>query len=287
MRQLFRLLKVTMSRLLLAALASVILVSSPTLADSLEQIAAREWQNHVYTLRAWVGGDNIETDEQGRVLQSDGPVSWTQSRFEVRRVSVHPDKIEFQGNRVGVVYNKHKHHLVDRRLLPLRVVMRIDTSKLQPSDLAQITNSLFITDMSQLCAALPEFWKLAMRQLDKNGQFYCLSDKPSATLTAPATGEFYPISSVPGTTPPAVLNAPDPDYDEVAKTMHVMGVSLLSAVVGTDGTVHDVQIKRPVGMGLDERAVETIRGWLFRPATRDGKPVAAQVLIEVNFQLVR
>ena len=97
---------------LLCCHCSVILISTAALADSLEQAAASEWQNHVYTLRVWVGGDNIETDENGRVLHGGSPVSWTQARFEVQKVSVHRDKIEFRGNRVGLLYDKDKGQFV-------------------------------------------------------------------------------------------------------------------------------------------------------------------------------
>jgi len=283
-----------MSRLLFAAIASVIITSAATLADSLEQAAAREWQNRVYTLRVWVGGDDIETDEHGRVLHSSGLVSWTQARFEVQKVSIHRDKIEFRGNRVGLLYDKDKHQFAKLRLFPLRLVMRIDTSKIQPSDLGQITDSLFITDTSQLLAAMPEFWKsFAMGQV-KPGNDGSLPDQPNAVRTTPATGapvgktaEGEPIFGVPspGITPPVVLKDPQPDYDEIARKMRIVGVDVLSAVIGPDGSVLDVQIERPLGMGVDERAIEAIRGWRFRPATRDGKPVAVQIKIEMSFHL--
>jgi outer membrane biosynthesis protein TonB len=39
-------------------------------------------------------------------------------------------------------------------------------------------------------------------------------------------------------------------------------------------------------MGLDERAVEAVQRWLFRPAYRDGRPTAAVAIVEVNFRLL-
>jgi len=38
-------------------------------------------------------------------------------------------------------------------------------------------------------------------------------------------------------------------------------------------------------MGLDEKAIEAVRQWKFKPATKDGHPVAVQVNIEVSFRL--
>jgi TonB family protein len=291
--------RLTISRCVFAALASILITSTALAENALEQAAASTWQNHVYTLRSWVGGGDIETDEHGQVLHNGGPVSWTQARFEVQKVTLHHDKIEFRGNRVGMLYDKDKRQLVNVRLLPLRLVMRIDTSKLQPNDLAQITDSLFITDLSQLIEALPEFWKsfatgkVKSGSNGKKGQFYFLPDEPDDGRKTPA--KIEPIGTTAdgeqifhltaGITPPAALKTPDPVYDDLARKMHVAGQDVLAAVIGADGTVREVQIARPIGMGLDERAVQAVRGWLFRPATRDGKPVAVQINIEVNFRL--
>jgi protein TonB len=43
---------------------------------------------------------------------------------------------------------------------------------------------------------------------------------------------------------------------------------------------------RPLGLGLDERAIAAAALWRFRPATADGQPVASAVTIEVNFRLL-
>jgi protein TonB len=38
-------------------------------------------------------------------------------------------------------------------------------------------------------------------------------------------------------------------------------------------------------MGLDEKAVEAVRQYKFKPATKDGKPVKVELSIDVNFQI--
>jgi protein TonB len=42
---------------------------------------------------------------------------------------------------------------------------------------------------------------------------------------------------------------------------------------------------RGVGMGLDEKAVEAVRQYKFKPATRDGKPVKVDLYVDVNFNI--
>ena len=42
---------------------------------------------------------------------------------------------------------------------------------------------------------------------------------------------------------------------------------------------------RSVGMGLDEKAVEAVKQYKFKPAMEGGKPVTVELNIEVNFQI--
>ena len=51
------------------------------------------------------------------------------------------------------------------------------------------------------------------------------------------------------------------------------------------GTVDFVNMVRRVGMGLDEKAAEAVGRWRFKPAMKDGHPVACQVMVKVNFRL--
>jgi TonB family protein len=56
-------------------------------------------------------------------------------------------------------------------------------------------------------------------------------------------------------------------------------------IVGADGIPTNIKVVNPIGMGLDEKAVETVSTWKFQPATKDGNPVAAQIAVEIDFHL--
>jgi periplasmic protein TonB len=58
----------------------------------------------------------------------------------------------------------------------------------------------------------------------------------------------------------------------------------LLITIGTDGLAHDIRVARSLGYGLDELAVDVMKKWKFRPAKSAGKPVPAQVNIEVLFR---
>lgn len=56
--------------------------------------------------------------------------------------------------------------------------------------------------------------------------------------------------------------------------------------VGTDGHVRKEVILQPMGLGLDEKALDAASLWRFQPAMLEGKPVAVIAQIEVNFRLL-
>ena len=77
---------------------------------------------------------------------------------------------------------------------------------------------------------------------------------------------------------------PKPEYTAEARLAKLEGSVLLSLVVGADGQPRDIQVARPLGLGLDESAVENVRAWQFKPGTEDGTPVHVQVNEEVFFR---
>jgi protein TonB len=88
-----------------------------------------------------------------------------------------------------------------------------------------------------------------------------------------------------GVSAPRALNTPDPDYSEEARKAKYQGTVVLWLVVDQSGRPRDVKVARSLGMGLDQKAIEAVRKWTFEPATKDGKPVAVQINVEVNFRL--
>src|SRR4051812_4130299 len=88
-----------------------------------------------------------------------------------------------------------------------------------------------------------------------------------------------------GVSAPRALYSPDPEYSEEARKAKYQGVVVLWLIVGPDGRPRDMKIARSLGMGLDQKAIEAVRQWKFEPAMKDGKPVAVQINVEVNFRL--
>jgi periplasmic protein TonB len=66
----------------------------------------------------------------------------------------------------------------------------------------------------------------------------------------------------------------------------LQGVVILYGEVDTSGRLRNIRVTRGLGLGLEEKAIEAVKQWRFRPGTLDGKPVVAAAAIEVNFRLL-
>ncbi|HEX3103008.1 MAG TPA: energy transducer TonB [Terriglobales bacterium] len=107
------------------------------------------------------------------------------------------------------------------------------------------------------------------------------SPRPFSTMSPADT--FYTVGH--GVTAPRVMDAPEPPYSEAARKAKYQGTCLLSLIVGSDGHPRDIEVIRALGMGLDEKAVQTVSQWKFQPGMKDGNAVAVHVVIEVTFHL--
>jgi len=89
-----------------------------------------------------------------------------------------------------------------------------------------------------------------------------------------------------GTTAPVVLYKKEPEYSEEARKAKYQGTVVLYIEVDPSGRAINPRVVRSLGLGLDEKALEAVKQWKFRPGYRDGKPVTVAAQIEVNFRLL-
>ena len=85
---------------------------------------------------------------------------------------------------------------------------------------------------------------------------------------------------------PAVISKADPEYSEEARIARLAGTVRVSLVVGEDGTVRDIRDATSLGLGLDEKAIDAVSRWRFKPGLKDGMPVPVGINVEINFRLM-
>jgi TonB family protein len=97
-------------------------------------------------------------------------------------------------------------------------------------------------------------------------------------------GGVYKIGG--GVSAPTLVFKVEPEYSEEARKAKFQGTVVLYVVVDDKGQPRDLRVIRPLGLGLDEKAIEAVMKWRFRPGYKDGKPVPVAATIEVNFRLL-
>jgi len=97
-------------------------------------------------------------------------------------------------------------------------------------------------------------------------------------------GSVYSIGG--GVSSPSIIHKVEPEYSEEARKAKWQGTVQLSVIVDESGHPRDIKVAQSLGLGLDQKAIEAVEKWLFKPGMKDGKPVAVFATIQVTFHLL-
>jgi TonB family protein len=125
-----------------------------------------------------------------------------------------------------------------------------------------------------------------MRRQNRVDEAEAMEQKAHVVL-APSDGlqpQVYKVGG--GVTAPALLYKVEPQYTEAARKAKYQGIVLLYVEVTPEGTAQNITVRRSLGLGLDEKAIEAVKNWRFRPGTKDGQAVTVAATIEINFRLM-
>lgn len=98
-------------------------------------------------------------------------------------------------------------------------------------------------------------------------------------------GDHVYTAGTGGVTNPVPVFSPEAEFSDEARRNKYQGICMISIVVDSQGLPRNPRVVRSLGMGLDEKALEAVARYRFRPALKNGRPVAARILVEVNFRL--
>jgi TonB family protein len=132
--------------------------------------------------------------------------------------------------------------------------------------------------------------------LDSERERKMLTRRVVALVLAAAVAIALPLSAMQverkvykignGVTAPKLVHKQEPEYTQEARDAKIEGSVVLSIVIEADGVIVDAQVERGLEDGLDRNAVTAVRQWVFRPAEKDGAPVAVSARVEINFRLL-
>jgi TonB family protein len=118
--------------------------------------------------------------------------------------------------------------------------------------------------------------RLPMVKLDYRAGYYSIQRTVVPTSSAVE----------PGVTSPIVLRKMKPEYSDEARKAKYQGTAVLHVEVDATGRVGSVRVARSLGLGLDEKAIEAVKQWRFKPGTRNTQPVAMDAEVEMHFHLL-
>ena len=84
---------------------------------------------------------------------------------------------------------------------------------------------------------------------------------------------------------PMPLNNVVAEYSAEARKQKIEGQVEVFVYVTEEGQPSQIRVLKPLGYGLDEKAIEAVRKWRFRPAMLAGVPIRTDITVEVNFRL--
>jgi TonB family protein len=311
-------LKATRKRITILLLC-ILTSAASALAQDAENVL-KQYEGKILVLRHPLQDKSQEYDADGKVLKggNDGP--WTvYGGVLIDHIALKPDRLRVEGRRILFLYSNQRFTAMEfkklkgRRGTPFPPEVQLEIRLERALDSAEqartILSRVFALNTTDIVDSVPDFWRKCLTE-----QFvYDPSQKQEAQFSwqAPPSKASKPLRNREivaepgpdaqedhqgadsvnvlrvgsGVTAPRPTFTPEPKFSEIARYEKFQGVLVLNVIVGIDGNLHSIQVVRPLGLGLDDAARSMLETWRFKPAMREGKPVAVEMNIEVAFNL--
>ncbi|HEV2493966.1 MAG TPA: energy transducer TonB [Terriglobia bacterium] len=219
-------------------------------------------------------------DLDGNLLKGGSRGAWTLYAYiDVEHVKLRGAKLEIDGTRNYLVYNQEAKRFERRRGSRVKIEAAINPNAVGSYALQILMRKLFLAPNEDLADYVPPYWKRFLTHADRPGT----ASQQDELLN----GErIYRIKGQAGdVNPPIPIHTPEPRYTEAARDARYQAVAVFWITVDPQGDVAEVNLVKPVGLGLDDQAAATLKTWKFKPATKNGKPVPVRVMVETSFRL--
>jgi TonB family protein len=304
--------------LVLVATVGVVCALWPAAASAgsdLERHLNDEYKGKTLILRGFYSGDHLTYDSSGHILNPTVPDDWTVAGVvQVESLKLSGDRLRIDARRVhlgwvgGVFQELHDHvakldkdEKADRSL---RIDVDLGSATSEAAD--KVLSNVFLTSRDNFADLVPDYWKPCVRAgvIGEGGKQYSachfsqeftaipgVASVSGGTSEAEQTRAQVPPSQVAalrvgnGVTFPKIVSQSDPQFSEGARRAKYQGTAAFSLIVDKTGRARDIRIVRPLGAGLDQKAVEVVSGWRFDPARKNGEPVEVEIAVEVDFHL--
>jgi protein TonB len=101
----------------------------------------------------------------------------------------------------------------------------------------------------------------------------------------PDCANVQPLRVVGGVQPSELLRRVDPVYPDSVRRKATAGIGIFELVINEQGRICAVRVLRGLRPAIDRAMVDAVRQWTFRPARRNGKPVAVAYVVTVRLEV--
>ena len=243
-------------------LLSLCLPSVLAAANDLESQIVKRYQNQVLALRDSIPEEGQDFDSAGEPLKTSSGSAWMlySGLMYVKKVTIKADRLNVEGD--SFMYLNASHSAGFPLGHPLKIRFHLDHQLRSADEAQQLMGRVFFLDKESLQRAKPEY--------RRSGEL----DEP---IYRPGEDQL--------TRPPMAKYAPEPDMSDEARKAKYQGTVVVRVVIDKNGLVSRISVDQTLGMGLDAQAVSAVKRWRFQPGTREGQPVAVEMIIQVSFKL--
>lgn len=288
-------------------------------ASDPEQLLRYQYADKTLVLRNFSNGERLRYDSAGSLASGSAvPGDWTVDGFirvtslsvRSRLLTVEAERLTFGNNGQSFELRRYfdrKEEKDRKKERKLRIEIEFYAGDITAEKADAVLSKIFLTAQDRLSEVVPPYWKsCVLAASDGNserqynscrfppefafvpGIFSSAQESPEPGRMAATDGQTRDVGIFvvgKGMTPPKVVSQRDPEFSKEARDAKYQGTVVMSLVVSKAGEARDISIVRPLGFGLDQKAVEAVAKWRFDPAKKDGEAVAAQIMVEVDFHL--
>jgi TonB family protein len=236
------------------------------------------YQDKTYFLRSLCGDAKLDFDAEGKLKSPcHQPVPFTLDAIHISSLKFKKGKLTIQAEKTGIY------------LLPIKHGDSETTHELQTFSLKQGA----ILTIEDAGAKHEEDIQSAMQAVFAKTYADLAPNGPSldeAYAKAPHTGPPFPVvyegdiySPGDGVSDPKLIYSIEPEFSEEGRAKRINGEVLIGCVVTPEGTPANVHVLRGIGYGMDEQAVAAVQKYRFKPAEKDGKPIAVRIAVSTKF----
>jgi TonB family protein len=240
--------------------------------DTLKKQLTDQYRGKVLALRHSFTAKAQEYDAQGTPYNhgDDGPWS-LYGHLQVAKMEVEGTRLRVEGNRFYYAVGRDPEQ-------KLKITIRSNEPLVSAEQATALLDRAFAMTPEEKVRSAPPYWQSYLaRELHVQA--------PAKTAEGNnAKAENERVFTFGGdVTAPKVLYQPNPDFSRAASERKYQGTVGLTLIVDKTGRVRDISIAKPLGLGLDENAVQSVSTWRFSPAMRHGEPVSVSIYVEVDY----